>query len=657
MTQLNLSLRKNLLAPLLVSMACFMFTACNHDSGVHQQVLDRIAHAEEMLDKVDLDSCIILLQETYDFSQSKNYQWGMAEACLDMARTYFMADNVDSALAMLDKGMAVYEVMPDSVKGEYYAEYAAEYGAKGEMRTALSYIRQALPLIKVNGDDEGYCITCANAGIYYRHMGMNDSALYYYQEGLDLAVKTGDLESQAMLANNIAVLYGEMERYDESLKFIDKAIENAEKVGDEHEIVSCYGTKGDMLVLSERFEEAADVLLKAFPRTDSTTNPVYTKARLITPLLKALYHSKRPEHRAQYPRFMALSEQLISQIEPNSVQGSGLLMTRMALQIDEKQYAQAMQSIGQIEQIMQHQVAMPLNKFYGNKAKCLAGLGRYQEAYDVLSKAYDASDSIKNKEISDKLSQLTNSYEMVQKELEVSRLSQQHERNKTRITILVAILLALLAALGALALWTRQRRQQARMRETRRWVEGVEQERARFARELHDGACNDLLAIGMQLHGDKPDTAQIGQQISTLRATLRNLSHELMPPQFTQGVRLDQALQYYLSHIDSPKVDFRAVGEGWDMIPADTAYQVYRITQEAMGNIITHQPAAQVEVTLTPTTLHIVSQGEKLEGDGSGIGLQSMKGRADSIGAGMKTTSEGDTFIVELDFPGKERNS
>ena len=644
---------KNLVVAILV-MAILSVTqaGCRRDdSGLHQQVVDRIAHAEEMLDKVDLDSCIVLLQETYDFSKSKNYQWGMAEACLDMARTYFMADKTDSALAMLDKGMTVYEVMPDSVKGEYFAEYAAEYGAKGEMRKALSYIRQALPLIKANDDDEGYCITCANAGIYYRHMGMNDSALHFYQEGMDLAIKTGDLESQAMLANNLAVLYGEMERYDESLKFIDKAIENAEKVGDEHEIVSGYGTKGDMLVLSERYEEAADVLLKAFPRADSTTNPVLTKARLLNPLLKALYHSKRPEHRAQFPRFMALSEQLLPQIEPNSVQGAGLHMTRLALQIDEKQYAQGMQTIAQIDQILPHQMAMPRNKFYGNKAKCLAGLGRYQEAYSALKMAYDASDSIKNKEITDKLSQLSNSYEMVQKELEVTRLNEQQERSRTHITILIAALIALLAALAGIALWIRHRRQQSAMRETRRWVEGIEQERARFARELHDGACNDLLAIGMQLRGDSPDVKGVNSQIGTLRAQLRNLSHELMPPQFKDGVRLDEALGYYLSHIDSPKVDFHTDGDAWEQIPADTAYQVYRIMQETIGNIITHQPDAQVQVHLTPERLEVLSTGKMQQGDGTGIGLQSMQNRADSINATLSTSTEGDTFTLALDFP------
>ena len=631
------TLYKMIVATITV-MGCLVFTACNRDSGLHQQVLDRIAHAEEMLDKVDLDSCIILLQETYDFSQKNNYQWGMA-------------DNTDSALAMLDKGMTVYKVMPDSVKGEYYAEYAAEYGAKGEMRTALDYLCQALPLIKANGDDEGYCITCANAGIYYRHLGMNDSALYYYQEGMDLAIKTGDLESQAMLANNLAVLYGDMGRNDESLKLIDKAIENAHKVGDLHEELSGYGTKGDMLVLSERYEEAADVLLRAINRADSTTNPAFTKARLLIPLLKALYHSKRPEHRTQYPRYMALSEQLLSQIDPNSVQGAGLLMTRMVLQIDEKKYAQAMQSIGQLEEIMKHQVATPLYKFYGNKAKCLAGLGRYQEAYDAMRSAYDAADSIKNKEITDKLSQLSNSYEMVQKELEVARLNEQHNRSQTHIAVLTAILLALLAALGALALWIRQRRARAQVRETRRWVEGIEQERARFARELHDGACNDLLAIGMQLRADTPDVQGVNQQIGTLRAQLRNLSHELMPPQFQDGVRLDEALGYYLSHIETPKVDFSADGDGWEQIPADKAYQVYRITQEAIGNIITHQPDAQVQVRLTPERLEVLSTGSMQQGDGTGIGLQSMQGRAESIGAALNTATQGDTFSLTLDFP------
>ena len=645
-----MTLYKKIVAAITM-MGCLVFAACNRDSGVHQQVLDRIAHAEEMLDKVDLDSCINLLQEAYDFSKSKNYQWGMAEACLDIARCYFMADNVDSALAMLDKGMAVYEVMPDSVKGEYYAEYAAEYGAKGEMRKALSYIRQALPLIRQNGDDEGYCITCANAGIYYRHLGMNDSALHFYQEGMDLAIKTGDLESQATLGNNIAVLYGEMERYDESLNFINKAIENAKQVGDLHEIVSGYGTKGDMLVLSERYDEAADVLLEAFPLTDSTTNPVFTKARLINPLLKALYHSKRPEHKAQFPRYMALSQHLLSQIEPNGVQGAGLLMTRLALQIDEKQYAQGMQTIAQIDQILPHQMATPRNKFYDNKAKCLAGLGRYQEAYNALKMAYDASDSIKNKEITDKLSQLSNSYEMVQKELEVARLNEQQQRSRTHITILVAALIALLAALAGIALWIRQRRQQAQLRETRRWVEGIEQERARFARELHDGACNDLLAIGMQLRTGKPDVQEVNHQIGTLRASLRNLSHELMPPQFKDGVRLDEALGYYLSHIETPKVDFHADGDGWELIPADTAYQVYRIMQEAIGNIITHQSDAHVEVRLTPSRLDVVSTGKMQQGDGTGIGLQSMKSRADSINATLSTTSQGDTFTLVLDFP------
>lgn len=115
-------------------------------------------------------------------------------------------------------------------------------------------------------------------------------------------------------------------------------------------------------------------------------------------------------------------------------------------------------------------------------------------------------------------------------------------------------------------------------------------------------------------------------------------------------IRLDQALAYYLSHIDGLKVDFHADGQGWDTIPSETAYQVYRITQEAIGNIITHQPDAQVKISLTPSRLNVVSTGKMVQGDGRGIGLQSMLNRAESINAELKTSSQENTFLLTLDF-------
>lgn len=635
------------IALLVLAILCINLAGCKHDNDVHQQVVNYITQAEQQLDKEDLDSSMAILRQALDYSTSKGYQWGMAEANLNISRCFVMTGQADSAITYLDKGMKAYPEMPDSMLTQYYAEYAVDYGLMGEMAKAKETSLKTIPLMLKYGTDEDKATIYANTGIYYRHLGMNDSAIYYYQQGLDIALKNDDYESQALLANNVAVLYADMQRFKECYDYCQKAADAARKAGNKEMETRSLMTRGAALVTELKYEEAADCLLDAYNQVKDGTNPII-KLGILSPLIKAVYHSKRPEVNRQYQQLMQQGDQLYAQQAPNSINAANWLNSKMTLLVEQQRYQEALNTITKIEEIQPQMQVLPLDKLYTQKARCLYRLGRHKEAYELQLEASLAADSLKNEEVTNKLSLLTSSYEMTQKELEVARLSQQHSRNQTRIAILAALLIALLAALGALALWTRQRRQQATMRETRRWVEGIEQERARFARELHDGACNDLLAIGMQLHGDKADTAQIGQQISTLRATLRNLSHELMPPQFKDGVRLDQALEYYLSHIDSPKVDFHAEGDGWESIPADTAYQVYRITQEAIGNIITHQPGAHVQVNLSPTRLDIISTGTMQLGDGTGIGLQSMKDRASSIGATLDTDVHDDTFALAL---------
>lgn len=635
------------IALLVLAILCINLAGCKHDNDVHQQVVNYITQAEQQLDKEDLDSSMAILRQALDYSTSKGYQWGMAEANLNISRCFVMTGQADSAITYLDKGMKAYPEMPDSMLTQYYAEYAVDYGLMGEMAKAKETSLKTIPLMLKYGTDEDKATIYANTGIYYRHLGMNDSAIYYYQQGLDIALKNDDYESQALLANNVAVLYADMQRFKECYDYCQKAADAARKAGNKEMETRSLMTRGAALVTELKYEEAADCLLDAYNQVKDGTNPII-KLGILSPLIKAVYHSKRPEVNRQYQQLMQQGDQLCAQQPPGSINAANWLNAKMTLLVEQQRYQEALNTITKIEEIQPQMQVLPVDKLYTHKARCLYRLGRHKEAYELQLEASLAADSLKNEEVTNKLSQLTSSYEMTQKELEVARLSQQHSRNQTRIAILAALLIALLAALGALALWTRQRRQQATMRETRRWVEGIEQERARFARELHDGACNDLLAIGMQLHGDKADTAQIGQQISTLRATLRNLSHELMPPQFKDGVRLDQALEYYLSHIDNPKVDFHAEGDGWESIPADTAYQVYRITQEAIGNIITHQPGAHVQVNLSPTRLDIISTGTMQQGDGTGIGLQSMKDRASSIGATLDTDVHDGTFALAL---------
>ena len=211
-------------------------------------------------------------------------------------------------------------------------------------------------------------------------------------------------------------------------------------------------------------------------------------------------------------------------------------------------------------------------------------------------------------------------------------------------------ILALLAAFYVFQLRRRKERELAQ-----KYLEGLERERARFARELHDGACNELLGIGMTIHSQSEQPEQVAGRIRQLRDTLRRISHELMPPQFDDA-SLDVVLHHYLTHIKTPdfNVSYSATGD-FSMLPKHVAYELYRITQETMGNIITHASATKAQVALTRDAkvvrLSITDNGtwsEKDTQESGGIGLRSIGERAKSIDATLATSHDAEGTVTTV---------
>lgn len=630
--------------------AAIMFSACGRRGDDRQHVTALIAASEQMLEQENVDSAWALLEHAYDEASRHHDGCALAETCLAMARHHNMMDRPDSAIASLKHGLAIYPEAHDSLLAQYYGELSATYNITGDMRRSVGYGRLALPLMRRYGTPEDVAITCGNMGISYRRLGQNDSAAILYQQGLQVAMQADDAESQAYLCNNLSVLYADIGRYDESIDYANKGAEAARQVGDEVERLSAQSNKGVALLLSGQADEAVSLLTETFAAADST-NSTPLKLKTINYLLKALMEKREW---ALAEAYLQRGEALAAQLPQAGTASAGILEAKMIVQTEQGRYAEALQTIARLESLMQQQQVMPRYRLLAQKARCLAALGHYPEAYRLQRKSSAESDSLKSREASAKLDELTTSYRVMEKELELSRLHAQQTKNRHKISLLLALLLLSLLVVALLLLFLRQRRQQAQMRETRRYVDGMEQERSRFARELHDGACNELLAIGMQLRAPQPDVSQVGRQVSTLRTQLRNLSHELMPPQFSDGVLLHEALGHYLSHLELPGLSFQAEGTGWEQLPANVAYQYYRIAQEAIGNIIVHQAEPQVQVStrcqLPRLQLLITSRGSALPGDGTGIGLQSLRDRASSIGAQFSTHTDADVFTLRVDY-------
>lgn len=74
------------------------------------------------------------------------------------------------------------------------------------------------------------------------------------------------------------------------------------------------------------------------------------------------------------------------------------------------------------------------------------------------------------------------------------------------------------------------------LRLARQYIDGLESERKRLAKELHDGVCNDLLGIQYYMQTSDAIGKEVQQKlfpmIEQTRTDVRFISHELMPPAF-----------------------------------------------------------------------------------------------------------------------------
>ena len=180
-----------------------------------------------------------------------------------------------------------------------------------------------------------------------------------------------------------------------------------------------------------------------------------------------------------------------------------------------------------------------------------------------------------------------------------------------------------------------------------RLIVAQEIERRRIARDLHDdlGQKLALLNIGMDslAAGDVGDPGRLKARLSELSLIVadiaeevHDLSHELHPSKLeTLGlVTAIGSLCRDMSIRHNILIDFRHRG-GAPRVDLEASLQLYRITQEALHNIVKHSSARQalVELESAPRVLElrIADQGRGFDAASKtrdGLGRVSMRERA-----------------------------
>ena len=125
----------------------------------------------------------------------------------------------------------------------------------------------------------------------------------------------------------------------------------------------------------------------------------------------------------------------------------------------------------------------------------------------------------------------------------------------------------------------------------RQYIEGLENERKRLAKDLHDGVCNDLLGAILQIqqHILPKNKRQLPfRRWKKYANGVRAISHELMPPNF-QFTDLNEMLADYfakMQEVSGVNISYAPHAHtDWATIPEHIGYEIYRIMQETIGNI------------------------------------------------------------------------
>jgi signal transduction histidine kinase len=185
-----------------------------------------------------------------------------------------------------------------------------------------------------------------------------------------------------------------------------------------------------------------------------------------------------------------------------------------------------------------------------------------------------------------------------------------------------------------------------------------DEERARFARELHDSTAQILTAVMLQLGAAarESDSPSLTERIATLRELaaealeeVRSLSHT-MHPRILDDLGLAAALEWLGRQTrDQTELDVRVcVSAGAVPIPAPVASALYRVAQEALRNAVRHADAASVELALRhepgAAVLEVVDDGRgfdvrSAEERRPGMGLFSMRERVGLVNGKLVVTS------------------
>ena len=554
-------------------------------------------------------------------------------------------------------------------------EKADSLHSVGQTEEAVKIGEEAIKLAEESGNQIQIVGTHSAQGVFLRSMGRIDEALESYNKALQIVTSElfrenpnqEAIEEIASLYINMAVLNLDMQNKEQAAQNAKFAGEWISKSDDAELKSTIFGVVGSVLTGCGDFNEAMTYQTLAYDNALVSEDPETAfRAAAYSMLLSDRLgdKSKAEEWRNKCAELMPEINSIMAKLVYYQAECSICLKNN-----DPRGAIRWFEAILNTEGIEN----LPFLQYdcYNNLHLAYSELGDYEKAYETLVKSNEIRDSIWQQEKEENLRELTVKYET--QETKLALTESEKKRSEALMWIFVSLAILLIFIIVFIIVLNKNRRERLRKEAeyanlraeigkqlTQQYIEGLENERARMSKELHDGVCNDLLAIEMNIRQGSPQETTAAL-INMCRDSVRRISHELMPPEFNYAT-IEEVVRYFVNkqqeaYKGKTEIEFSSVNESaqWSDIPDFMALDIYRIIQEAVGNSLKHSGARKIEVSmkLIENRLEVVvtDDGKYKLSNFKGIGLDSIQKRARAINAKVDidaTEGEGTTLKLNL---------
>lgn len=479
--------------------------------------------------------------------------------------------------------------------------------------SAITFSQKAIDIYSIANDYYGIASIYNLRGLLQEKIGDYSEAIHNYQQSLEFASKTTNLYGQSNPLHNIGLIYNKTDDHQASLAYFEKALLIREKIGDSILIAQSFQSiavaqahLGDT-AKSIAYQQHAITFFKA-------KNDLYDLALSYTNL-GDLYTGLKKYDSAEW--LLKESVRLNTEIDNAEGKVKALInLSSVALQRYQFPQAEALatEAIGVSRA---HNLRPELKLALINLKDALSGLGNYKAAFNAQTELINLSNTLLNDEKVQQLTQLETRYQVKEKEQQIVLQQTALERTYLIIGALV-IIVGLLLIIFLLARSRFKRKQQLAdhekelaIRETfiDATIQSQENERKRFAQDLHDGMGQLISSLRLMVSqldkthstAEKLSIAERSEDIlNSMHTEIRSIAFNLMPQTLIQhglvpalqemALRLNQTgkIQVNIQTYDMP-----------DRLQEVFEISIYRIIQEWVNNVIKYAHATTIHVQLT----------------------------------------------------------